>query len=656
MDRRGAAGGGAVSGEAAAGETLRALLDTIQDVFYRVDREGRLVLISRSAAGELGVATPEALLGRRTAEFWRRPPERQLMLAALRQHGEVRDWEVDLRTADGRDITISTTVRLLRDAAGEEAGYEGIWRNVTERAQAEARLRLSEEKFSKVFQTAPDTMVITRARDGLLLDVNPGFEAATGWPRGEAVGRSTLDLALWVDTAAREAMVAGLRARGEALHQRFRFRRRDGAVRDGIFSARSLSIGAEPCVLFLMQDVSEHRRLEDRQARLEAQLRQSQKLEAVGQVAGGVAHDFNNLLTVQLGALEALRALPQLPEGAAELLGELDQAARAAARLTRQLLAFSRRQVLQVRRVDLNEVLEGFLGMLRRVLREDVRLAFLPSTEPLWLDADVGTLEQVVMNLTVNARDAMPAGGLLTVACHGVTVTEAEAARRPAARAGRWVQLAVSDTGHGMDEATLRRLFEPFFTTKAPGVGTGLGLATAYGIVEQHRGFIEVESRPGAGARFLVHFPAAAPPAPAPRPEAAARPARPGQGELILLVEDDPGVRRAMRGWLERLGYAVEEAADGLEALARWQAGRDRIRLVLTDVVMPRGLSGLELVRRLRAEDPRLPAVVMSGYSADLVASGRPADVGFLAKPCSAETLAEALAGELARAGPAAGR
>ena len=777
-ERADGASGSGPGGDPAAGATLRALLDTIQDVFYRVDREGRLTLISRSGLAELGVAGLADLLGRPTTDFWLQPSDRARMMEALRRDGEVRDWVLEIRRGDGRTITVATSVRLLRDERGAETGYEGIFRNVTERAQAEARLRQSEEKFSKVFQTLPDTLVVTRARDGLLLDVNPGFEAATGWSREDAVGRSTLELALWTDPAQREAMVAGLRRDGEVLHQRFTFRRRDGVHREGVYSARSLAIGSEPCVLFIMQDVTEQReaeralarheqrlrlaldgaslgtwdwepatgrvvvnerwaemlgwrldevpdpfalwerslhpddaprarqaladhlegraptyeaefrlrhrsgdwvwvlvrgrvlerdeagrpsrvcgthldvsprrRLEAAQASLEARLRQSQKLEAVGQVAGGVAHDFNNLLTVQFGALEALAALPGLPPEAQEILGELDQSARAAAKLTRQLLAFSRRQVLQVRRVDLNAVLDGFLGMLRRVLREDVRLAFLPYGDPLWLDADVGMLEQVVMNLAVNARDAMPAGGLLTVACRAVELTEADAARHPSARPGRWARLEVTDTGEGMEEATLRRLFEPFFTTKGPGHGTGLGLATVYGIVEQHRGWIEVESRPGAGARFRVHYPVAAAP-PEARPAAGTgRPPSSGAGQLVLLVEDAPAVRRTLRAWLERLGYQVVEAADGPEALERWRAERDRIRLVLSDVVMPRGMTGLELVRRLRAEAPDLPAVVMSGYSGDLVAGGRPEDVGFLAKPCGADTLAAALEWELA--------
>ncbi|MBK9517927.1 MAG: response regulator [Anaeromyxobacter sp.] len=517
------------------------------------------------------------------------------------------------------------------------------------RQLAEERLRQSEEKFSKVFLTIPDTLVVTRAGDGLLLDANPGFELATGWPRQDAVGRSTLALALWADPAERTHMVERLAAGGEVLYQPFTFRRRSGALREGVYSARAVTLGGEACVLFCMQDVTERRRLEAAHADMEAQLRQAQKLEAVGQVAGGVAHDFNNLLTVQVAGLATLEEMAGLPEEAREVVGEIREAARAAAGLTRQLLAFSRRQVLQPRRADLAEVLRSFLKMVRRVLREDVVLELRLGGEPLWLDADVGMLEQVLMNLAVNARDAMPDGGRLVVAADLVALGEAAAALHPEARVGRFVQLAVSDSGHGMDQATQRRIFEPFFTTKPHGQGSGLGLATAYGIVKQHGGWIEVVSRPGAGATFLVHYPAAEAPlvqAMTPVPQAAALPR--GAGQRVLLAEDEPAVRRSLCSWLGRLGYQVTEAADGAAAEQAWRAEPGAFHLLLTDLVMPGGTSGLELVRRLRAEDPGLPALVMSGHGPDL-AAGLPTGVGFLPKPWAPEELARAIHRELRR-------
>jgi signal transduction histidine kinase len=431
------------------------------------------------------------------------------------------------------------------------------------------------------------------------------------------------------------------------LYDEFTFRRRDGQERPGIFSARTLTLGGESCILFLMRDVADQKRLEAERSRLEDQLRQSQKLDAVGQVAGGVAHDFNNLLTIQLGNLGLLAQVEGLPQEARELLEEIEQSARAAAGLTRQLLAFSRRQVLQVRRVELNTVLGGFLGMVRRVLREDIQLEVRPSVCALWVDADVGMLEQVFMNLVVNARDAMPGGGHLTLSCEAVEGAGPPTAPGAEVRRGRYARLTVEDDGVGMDQATQRRIFEPFFTTKPVGKGSGLGLATVYNIVKQHEGWVEVESAPGRGSRFRVHWPEqagehlgfaeAAPDAPL------------GHGESILLVEDDHAVRRTLRALLTKLNYRPLEALNGLAAEALWRAEKGRVDALVTDMVMPGGVSGLELVRRLRAEAPGLPAVVLSGYSADLVRGGVPDDVAFLSKPCDPAELARTLRDQLLR-------
>ncbi len=760
-------------------EDVRQLVDSLQVVFYRVDARDRLVVMSHSGVAMLGYEREEELLDRPMAGFWLHPERRAAFTEALVKRGEVTDWEADLVRRDGAVVSLAATVRAMRDEHGAAAGYQGILRDITERKAAEEALRLSEEKFAKVFLTTPDTITIARLVDGTLLDVNPGFEKATGWSRAEVLNRSALTLGLWPDPRQREQMVQALQERGEVLYKEFTFRRRDGELRVGIYSARQIVLAGESGVVFVMRDVTERRaaqavlrlqegrllqalegadlgawdllfpaaeviindrwaemlgyrreevgqplsfweerlcpedvpwvqsrlkahleghspsyeaeyrlrhrdghwvwvlakgrvlerdaegrphrmcgtnldvserkRLETERASMEAQLRQAQKLEAVGQVAGGVAHDFNNLLTVQIANLGLLADLPGLTPEAHELLADVEHSARAAAELTRRLLAFGRRQVLQPRRLDLNEVMAGFVKMLRRVLREDVRLEYRLSDRRLWLDADVGMLEQVVMNLAVNAQDAMPAGGVLALVTDEVEVPAGSLPTHPETHPGHYIRLLVSDTGHGMDEVTVRRIFEPFFTTKPPAQGSGLGLSTVHGIVKQHRGFIEVESAPGNGTIFRIYWPAATREA-VPKSEATVFGAVPrGRSETVLLVEDALAVRQALRVMLVRLGYQVAEAADAEAGETVWRDRGGRVDLLLTDMVMP-GLSGIELTRRLRRGRPELPVVLMSGYSSDLAVEGLPDDVEFLQKPCDAAALAMAVRRALDRA------
>jgi len=301
--------------------------------------------------------------------------------------------------------------------------------------------------------------------------------------------------------------------------------------------------------------------------------------------------------------------------------------------------------MLQIRRLDLNEVIGHLLKMLRRLLREDISLELRMASSPLWLDADASMMEQVVMNLVVNARDAMPTGGRLTLSTQAVAFTAEALPERSEARPGNFVCICVADTGHGMDASTRERIFEPFFTTKGLGKGTGLGLATVYGIVKQHRGWIDVESTPNQGSVFRVFYPAAPPPEVSSTSKDKSDEAVEHRGlrETILLVEDNPLVCKTMAATLRRLNYEVVTAPDSTEAMRLWPEHRQRIRLLLTDMVMPNGSSGLELARRLRANRPDLPVIIMSGHSQELLEGGLLNDMLFLPKPCGMPALAEAL-------------
>ncbi len=374
---------------------------------------------------------------------------------------------------------------------------------------------------------------------------------------------------------------------------------------------------------------------------LEAQLRQAQKMESVGQLAAGVAHDFNNILSVIQGYSAILMEEKDLKPDTGEALKQINSATQRATHLTRQLLTFSRKQAMHVQTLDLNEVINSVSKLLRRVLGESVTVQFdfLANLPPV--EADTGMMEQIVMNLAINARDAMPRSGQLTIATSVADIDESYADHNPEARPGRFVCLSVADAGCGMDEGTLGRIFEPFFTTKPAGRGTGLGLATVYGIVKQHRGWIEVQSQVGKGTTFKIYLPASDRLL-APAPETGARQLVRGGSETLLLVEDEPAVLAMARGILERLGYTVLEAPSGDEAAAVWSRQGPQIHLLLTDMVMPGELNGRQLAEKLLAERPELKVMYTSGYSVDLLGTGmvNNRNFVFLQKPYHPDTLA----------------
>jgi signal transduction histidine kinase/HAMP domain-containing protein len=374
---------------------------------------------------------------------------------------------------------------------------------------------------------------------------------------------------------------------------------------------------------------------------LEAQLRQMQKMESIGQLAAGVAHDFNNLLTVIQGHSGIALSKPGLPPALLESLQAIYFAAERAASLTRQLLMFSRKNVMRPAPLDLRECVTNMSKMLKRVLGEPVNLVFQPPAAIPFIQGDAGMIEQVIMNLAVNARDAMPHGGTLTIDVSPVQVDEAYVQSRPEARPGAFVTLRVSDTGLGMDSATMSRIFEPFFTTKEVGKGTGLGLATVYGIVKQHEGWIEVASQPGQGSTFMVYFPASAEAAKAEVAEGVPSATVQGGHETILVVEDETVLRDMAHLILQDCGYSVLAAGSGAEALQVWERHRGSIDLLLTDMVMPGGMSGRELAGRLLAEHPSTRVIFTSGYNVEETNTDffRRRGAFFLQKPYTRNTL-----------------
>ncbi len=371
----------------------------------------------------------------------------------------------------------------------------------------------------------------------------------------------------------------------------------------------------------------------------EEQSRQAQKMEALGQFAGGVAHDFNNILGSSMMNLVLLLDTPQLDDETSEGLKELSADSERAATLVRQLLLYSRKSVMDVRVVSLGDIAARMLKMLNRLLGEHVKLTFEPESDLPPIEADEGMMEQVVMNLCVNARDAMPDGGRIGITVEAVEIESGNHMDNPDRRSGRHVRLVVGDTGCGMDHETLRHVFDPFYTTKEVGKGTGMGMATVYGIVDQHNGWIEIDSREGAGTTVSVYLRATSKSA-SDREES--RPREDVRGsETILVVEDEEGVRRSLVRSLNSQGYRVLEAENGPQALALWREHGAEIDLLFTDMVIPEGMTGWELAEKLRGERPDLRVVIASGYNTEMVGHGKAAAAGmsYLAKPFSASVV-----------------
>jgi two-component system cell cycle sensor histidine kinase/response regulator CckA len=469
-----------------------------------------------------------------------------------------------------------------------------------------AELRASEARYRGLVELAADAIVVSTA-ETMLVEANHRASELSGYSREELLSAS-LETLFGPEERARSPFRHDLADQGRIVMIERRLTRKDGARVPVEMSSRRMPDGKYQTIL---RDVSERQRAEAERAALEARLRQSQKMEAVGRLAGGVAHDFNNLLTAITGSLAL--ALRDVPPGnrAHRWLKETDKAAWRAASLTHQLLAFSRQQVIAPRVVDLRSVVEGAGSMLARMIGEDVRLEIRVPEQPCLVEVDQGQLEQVLLNLVANARDAMPDGGTLAIE------VEREAGSAGAgSSACASVQLVVRDTGHGMSEEVQARIFEPFFTTKAAGAGTGLGLAMVYGAVEQNGGTIEVRSEPGRGSTFRIQLPEA-------RGKKAARPAPkaelPRGTETVLLVEDEAAVREVTREQLEALGYRVLACANADEAIVVSARFLEPLHLLLTDVVMP-GMNGRELAERLTASRPGLRVLYSSGYGEEVIA------------------------------------
>jgi len=608
--------------------------------YCTVSEEGLIREANLTAASLLGVARG-ALVGQRLTGFILPQDEDIYYLhrKQLFETGEPQACELRMVKRDGTAFWAR-----LEATAAEDPGGEPVCRVVMsdnpERQRAEAALRESERRY-RTLADSGQTLIWASNADKKFDYFNQPWLDFTGRPLARELGDGWVEDVHPEDLPRCLAIYTGAFDRRERFSMDCRLRRHDGEFRciqnDGVprYDSQGNFLGYIGHCL----DITERKRAEAEEEKLTAQLVQGQKMESIGRLAGGVAHDFNNLLTVINGYSQLLLAKLSTGDPLRAGLLEISKAGERAAGLTRQLLAFSRKQVLEPRVLDLNQVVEEMRSMLGRVVGEDVEVRVALNAEAGTVHADPHQLEQVLMNVVVNARDAMPGGGKLLIETACVEWDESYAQAHPEARAGRYVMLAVSDNGVGMDEPTRRQIFEPFFTTKGAGQGTGLGLSMVQGIVEQSGGFINVYSEPGRGTTFKIYLPAPAE-ATAVGETPVAVPALGGQ-ETVLVVEDQAEVRAYTVAVLKAYGYRVVEAENAGAALLLCERDGERIDLVLTDVVMP-NVSGRELARRLEKLQPGIRVLFMSGYTNNVIVPNGVLEKGaeFIQKPFSPEQLA----------------
>ncbi|HUE96082.1 MAG TPA: PAS domain S-box protein, partial [Longimicrobiaceae bacterium] len=634
---------------------LNAFLEATPDFIATFDPRGRALSVNRAFRDLIGVEPEKSLQELTLTDLF--PPNVTEMLLHEGIPTANRDgaWsgETVVVSSDGLEVPVSQVVLAHKSASGAMEFISTLARDITAQKEAEAEVRRSEAHFRSLIENSSDIIAIVDL-EGHITFISPSVRRVLGFEPEELVGTSIFSLIHEeeIPTLA-NSFTRVVQQRDVPPASEFRVRCKDGSWRR--LESASQNLLADPAVggiVINSRDVTERRQAEEALTESQQQLIQAQKMEAIGRLAGGIAHDFNNLLTAIKGFTELLLLDFEEKDPRRGFATEIQGAATRAAGLTRQLLAFSRRQVLQPEVLDLNRSVGGMENMLQRLIGEDVAMRCSLDPDLGRVRVDPGQVEQVLMNLVVNARDAMPNGGEVQIRTGNADLTEEDAQLHRYVQPGRFVLLEVSDTGEGMTQEVQDRIFEPFFTTKEQGKGTGLGLSTVYGIIKQSGGYIWVESEPQDGTTFRIYLPRV-------DAEITERVADRGKlasvegTEKVLLVEDEIAVRTLVRRVLERNGYQVIEAATGTQALALVEAGHLEPDLLLTDVIMP-GMSGRELADKLEGRFGKFPVLFMSGYTDDAIVHHGVLDAGvaFLEKPFTPDVLLRKLR-ELLDASPA---
>jgi two-component system cell cycle sensor histidine kinase/response regulator CckA len=620
---------------------LRSIMDNSFQLQGLLSPDGKLIDVNATALQMIG-ATRESVHG---LYFWETPwwnhdpdlSEKVRQAVAGAATGEFIRFEATHVDASGKSYSIDFSIKPVRDDTGNIIYLIPEGRDITELKQAE----VAHERLSVAIEQAGEVVVVTDAK-GTIQYVNPMFETLTGYTRAEAIGQNPRILKssshdeefyreLW------DTITSGRTWQGKIVNLK-----KDGTpyIEEATISPVHDNEGRIVNFVAVKRDITEHLRSAEENARLETQLQQLRKMESIGQLAGGVAHDFNNMLTVILAHAEMGISKVDPSQKLFTHLEQIRNAATRSADLTRQLLAFARKQAIAPRVLDLNETLEGMLKMLRRLIGEDIQLSWQPKAE-LWpVNVDPSQIDQILVNLCVNARDALAGAGKLTIETGNSTIDKSYSLTHADVLPGDYVRFSVSDNGCGMDNETLAHIFEPFFTTKVIGEGTGLGLATVYGIVKQNNGFINVYSEPGQGTTFTIYLPRHLKLGEQPRSEETEVPAMGGH-ETILLVEDEPTILEITTEMLEELGYTVLKAHLPDEAMRQVKEHAGDIHLLITDVIMPE-MDGRKLSQSLQCLSPDLKCLFMSGYTSDVIADKGVLNEGvhFIQKPFSMRDLA----------------
>ncbi len=587
----------------------RQLFESSIDAIYINSLDGRIIDINPVGLRLLGLSKFDEADIVHASNFYQNPKDRQKLIAELKKQGFVRNYELNLKKADGTKFTAMISAALLYDEGGTPIAIQGILRDITEQKAREKALR----RLATVIEQAAQSIVITDLK-GNIEYVNPAFEEMTGYAFEEVKGKNPRILQSGQHDREFYRNLWKTIASGKTWHGIFLNKKREGALyyeRAVLFPIKDAK-GQIINYAAVKQDITEEKQLE-------SQLLQAQKMETIGQLAGGIAHDFNNLLNIIKGYSElALLRMAKDAPGYREI-SAIQSAGKRAETLVGQLMAFSRKQVYAPRVIDINEVITKLEGMLRRIISEDIQLQTLLSPNLPFIKADPNQIEQILVNIAINARDAIkaqraPSDKKIMIKTRDVEFSEAYTSRHFDFHPGRYIQISVSDTGIGMDTETQRHIFEPFFTTKEEGKGTGLGLSTVYGIVKQNHGYIHVYSEPGRGTTFEIYWPVTEELTHPHIEERRTSKASPRGHESILFVEDEEELRNLTAGVLREYGYRVTEASDGMEALKHLEDTQTSFDLIITDLVMPR-MNGDELARKAEALRPGIKVFFTSGYT-----------------------------------------